>query len=276
MNGAIRKSSEILVDWVPWVSAAFRLARRVGSDCSGDVRRATSATMLGTKKVLALIVARGGSKGLPGKNIAPCGDRPMLEWTALAAQGAALVDRTIVSSDDASILAAARKVGVEVPFVRPAELATDDAPMHAVVEHALSVAGGGAEVCVLLQATSPLRRADDIDEALRVLERSGSPSVVGITEATKPPYWMLAIGPDARLRPLFPELSTATRRQDLPKAFSPNGAIYVFDVAWFRSKRLFVSEESVAFPMPAERSVDVDTPVDLALADLLLRRAAGA
>lgn len=228
--------------------------------------------MIGSKKVLAIIVARGGSKGLPGKNVAPCGGRPMIDWTVLAARGAKHVDRTIVSSDDVAILEAARAAGAEVPFVRPADLATDEAPMHVVVEHAIS-AVGGYDVGVLLQVTSPLRLAEDIDAALELLQRTGAPSVVGVTEATKSPYLMSSIGPDQRLAPLFPEHIASPRRQALPKAYSPNGAIYVFDLGWFLEKRLFMCPESVAYVMPSERSVDVDASLDLALADLLLRRA---
>ncbi len=229
------------------------------------------APVLGSKKVLAIIVARGGSKGLPGKNLAPCGGRPMLEWTIEAARGSTLVDRTIISSDDPAILDAARRAGVEVPFVRPSELATDEAPMFGVVEHAVSTLDDGSAIGVLLQVTSPLRSADDIDAALRMMERTGAPSVVGVAEATKPPYWMFALGEGERVSPLFPEHFTAPRRQALPKAYSPNGAIYVFDLAWFRAGRLFITPETAAYVMPAERSVDVDTSMDLALADLLLR-----
>src|SRR4051812_23428142 len=117
--------------------------------------------MIGTKRVLAIIVARGGSKGLPGKNVAPCGGRPMIDWTVLAARGSRYVDRTIVSTDDPAILSAAAAAGAEAPFVRPAHLATDDAPMHVVVEHAVTAIGAGYDVGVLLQVTSPLRVADD-------------------------------------------------------------------------------------------------------------------
>jgi N-acylneuraminate cytidylyltransferase len=226
--------------------------------------------MLGSRRVIAIIAARGGSKGLPGKNIALCGGKPLIAWTALAAKGSRLVDRTIVSSDDEAILVAARTAGVEAPFVRPPELATDEAPMADVVLHALSAAGEGYEVGVLLQATSPLRRSEDIDGALALMAESGAPSVVSVTDVEKPPYWMYSLGEDRHLRPLFPELAAAGRRQELPPAYVLNGAVYVFDVAWFRKGRRFSTEESVGFVMPRERSVDVDSARDLALADHLL------
>jgi N-acylneuraminate cytidylyltransferase len=226
--------------------------------------------MIGTKNVLAIIVARGGSKGLPGKNVAPCGGRPMIEWTVRAARGSRHVDRTIVSTDDPGIIAAARAAGAEVPFVRPAHLATDEASMQVVVEHAIATVGGEYDVGVLLQVTSPLRIADDIDGALELLERTGAPSVVGVVEAAKSPYIMFSIGTDERVQPLFPDQIKVSRRQALPKAYSPNGAVYVFDLMWFYAKRLFFGPESAAFVMPSDRSVDVDTRLDFALADMLL------
>jgi len=230
--------------------------------------------MIDGRKVLAIVPARGGSKGLPGKNVAPCGGRPLIEWTVRAATEASLVDRTVVSTDDHAILAAARVAGAEAPFMRPAELATDVAPMSAVVEHALTTLADGSEVGVLLQATSPLRTSADIDGALRTFAASRAPSVVSVSEATKSPYWMFSLEPDRRMRPLFPDLSTAEQRQSLPSAYALNGAIYVFDVRWFRQTRRFVTDETVAFVMPAERSIDVDTALDLALADLLLMQRA--
>jgi N-acylneuraminate cytidylyltransferase len=225
--------------------------------------------MLGPRSVLAIIAARGGSKGLPGKNVALCGGKPVIAWSVEAAKAARLVDRTIVTSDDAKILAVAREAGAEV-LVRPAELATDEATMDGVVLHALEAASGegarGYDVAVLLQATSPLRVAEDIDGALETLERTGSPSVVGVTEVDKSPYWMHSLGPDGRLRPLFPEHAQAGRRQELPTVYVLNGAVYAFDVAWFRRGRRFTTDESVGFVMPKERSVDVDAARDLALA----------
>jgi N-acylneuraminate cytidylyltransferase len=227
--------------------------------------------MIGPKKVLAMIVARGGSKGLPGKNVAPCGGRPMIDWTVLAARASRYVDRTIVSTDDSDIVAAARAAGAEVPFVRPAHLATDEASMQVVVEHAIATVGAGYDVGVLLQVTSPLRIAADVDGAIELLERTGAPSVVGVVEAVKSPYMMFSIGGDERIQPLFPVQSKVSRRQALPKVYSPNGAVYVFDLTWFLAKRLFFSPETAAFVMPSERSVDVDTRLDLALADMLLQ-----
>ena len=233
--------------------------------------------MLGSKRVLAIIAARGGSKGLPGKNVAVCGGRPLIAWSVEAARGSRFVDRTIVSSDDETILAAARAAGAETPFVRPAELATDTARMDAVVAHAIDAAGGGYDVGVLLQATSPLRLAEDIDGALGRMAETGASSVVGVTEVDKSPYWMHSLDPDGRLQPLFPEHAAVGRRQELPVVYVFNGAVYAFDVHWFLRGRRFVDEHTLGYPMPRERSVDIDTAHDLARAEDLfhLRSAEG-
>lgn len=226
--------------------------------------------MIGNRRVIALIAARGGSKGLPGKNIAPCGGKPLIAWSVEAAQRSRCIDRTIVTSDDRSILAAAEAAGAEVPFIRPAALATDEARMDDVVIHALEAAGAGFDVAVLLQATSPLRRAEDIDRALDTLDTSGAPSVVSVTDVDKSPYWMYSLASDQRLRPLFPELASTGRRQDLPRLYVLNGAVYAFVIDWFKRTRRFLTEETVGVFMPRERSVDVDTAMDLAVAEHLL------
>lgn len=228
--------------------------------------------MLATKKVLALVVGRGGSKGLPAKNLALCGGRPMVAWSVHAARGSRFVDRVVVSSDSDEILAAA---DADVRLKRPPHLATDDATMLGVVEHALDAAGDGCSVGVLLQATSPLRLAEDIDGALELMLRTGAPSVVSMTEASKSPYWMYTVDGTGHAKPLFPEEAAATRRQALPTAYALNGAVYAFDVAWFRANRTFMNDETLAYLMPTERSVDVDSAMDLALVDLLFRKREG-
>lgn len=230
--------------------------------------------MLGSKRVLAIIPARGGSKGLPGKNTALCGGKPLIAWSIEAARGSRYVDRAIVTTDDEEILAAARALGGEAPFVRPKHLASDDALMDGVVLHAIDALGEGFDYGVLLQATSPLRQARDIDAALETMERLGAVSLASVTEPSKSPYWMHGIGPNGRLTSLFGEGHEAPRRrQDLPKAYALNGAVFAFAIDWFRERRKFVCEETAAYIMPEDRSIDVDTGLDLTIADLLLRRA---
>lgn len=216
--------------------------------------------MIAGKRVLALIPARGGSKGLPRKNVLPVGGRPLLAWTAEAALGARHVDHVVVSSDDDEILEAGRASGCEA-WRRPCALATDEATTMAVVLDVLD-ACPGYETLVLLQPTSPLRDAGDIDAAFETFAASGAPACVSVTEAAQSPYWMFRLADDRTLRPVVDAPAEATRRQDLPRVYALNGAIYIADVAWLRASRSFVGRETAAYVMPAHRSLDIDTPGD--------------
>ena len=218
--------------------------------------------MIGAFSVLALVPARGGSKGLPGKNILPVQGRPLLAYTVDAARAAASVDRVVLSSDDAAIMQAARDCGCEVPFTRPAHLATDVAGSIDVVLHALDELPGH-DLVVLLQPTSPMRTAADIDAACRQLVESGAPACVSVTLAEQSPYWMYRVSDTQHLQPLLDLPGGATRRQDLPPVYTLNGAIYVARTDWLRRSRSFVTAETVAYRMPAERSIDIDTIDDL-------------
>ena len=217
--------------------------------------------MIGTRKVLALIPARGGSKGLPGKNILPVAGRPLLAWSVDAARAARSIDRVVLSSDDDAIMAAARACGCEVPFVRPAALASDTATTIDVVMHALD-ALPGYDLIVLLQPTSPLRTAADIDAACERLASSGAPACVSVSPVDQSPYWMYRLGDNQGLVPVVEAPPGVTRRQDLPAVYALNGAVYVADTAWLRQSRTFITRETVAHVMPAERSIDIDTIAD--------------
>jgi CMP-N,N'-diacetyllegionaminic acid synthase len=217
--------------------------------------------MIGTRKVLALIPARGGSKGLPGKNILQVAGRPLLAWSVDAARAARCVDRVVLSSDDEVIMAAARACGCEVPYRRPAELATDTASTIDVVLHAIDTLPG-YDVVVLLQPTSPLRTAADIDTACEHLAASGAPACVSVSPVEQSPYWMYRLGHNQGLVPVVEAPPGVTRRQDLPSVYALNGAVYVADTVWLRQSRTFVTRETVAHVMPVERSMDIDTIAD--------------
>jgi N-acylneuraminate cytidylyltransferase len=217
--------------------------------------------VIGKRRVLGLIPARGGSKGLPGKNILPVNGRPLLAWTIDASRASRSIDRYILSSDDERISTVARSLGCDVPFVRPSALATDTATSMDVVMHALDSIGG-FDVVVLLQPTSPLRTAQDIDAACALLAQSGAPACVSVSPVEQHPYWMFSVDDRHRLAPFFERGTVATRRQDLPDVYALNGAIYVADVTWLRGSRSFLSTETVGYVMPAERSIDIDTKAD--------------
>ena len=222
-----------------------------------------------------MVVARGGSKGLPGKNVLPLCGKPLIVYTIEAARTARTLHRTILSSDDAEIIAVARAAGCAVPFVRPAELAGDRSSTVDVALHAIDwlerQESWRADVVVLLPATAPLRRAEHIDGAVaRLLEDSRTDAVVAVTEADYPPYWMLSID-DGRLRWLFPEGARADHRQELPPAYRPNGSIYAIRAATLRAQRTFYPHETAAYVMAREDSVNIDAPLDLRLAEALMR-----
>ena len=230
-------------------------------------------------RVLGLVVARGGSKGLPRKNVLPLSGRPLIAWTVEAARAARTLTRTIVSSEDAEILARARDAGGETPFVRPAAFATDTASSLGVALHALDWLaeheGWPADVLVLLPATAPLRRAHHIDAAVTTLLADPAlEAVVAVTEADYPPYWMLT-AKEGRLAWLFPEGGRIDRRQDLPTAFRPNGSIYAVRAAALREQRTFYPRATAPYIMPREESVNIDTAMDFTLAELLLARQRG-
>lgn len=217
--------------------------------------------MIGQRKVLALIPARGDSKGLPGKNIRPVGSRPLLAWSVEAARASRSIDRLILSSEDEAIMAAARACGCEVPFRRPEVLSSDTATTIDVVIHALD-ALPGYDLIVLLQPTSPLRTAADIDAACDLLAASGAPACVSVSPVEQNPYWMYRLGDDQSLVPVVENPSNATRRQDLPPAYVVNGAVYVANSAWLRESRSFITRETMGYVMPVERSIDIDTLED--------------
>ncbi len=230
--------------------------------------------MIHGERVLGIIPARGGSKGVPGKNVRDAGGKPLLAWTIDAARGAESLDRFVLSSDDAAIIAAARAYGCEVPFVREAALAEDDTPSVDVVLDVIERCPG-YDWIVLLQPTSPLRTAADIDGAVRRCMALQAPACVSVTRAAESPYWMFTAARDGRLAPLI-SLPAATRRQDLPAVYSLNGAVYVANTEWFRRERTFLTTETVAYEMPAERSLDIDTETDFQLLLTLLREHANA
>jgi N-acylneuraminate cytidylyltransferase len=225
--------------------------------------------MIAGKKVLALIPARGGSKGVPRKNLREAGGRPLIAWSIAAARASQLVDRVVVSSDDAEILAVAREWGAETPFTRPAELARDDTPSIDVALHALE-ALPGHDYLVLLQPTSPLRGADHIDGCLRLCEARGVTGAVSVSEPAQSPYWMYFVDDAGAMRPVLP--TTAQRRQDLPAVYALNGAVYVAHADALRAFRRFVFDDSAAYVMPPEASLDIDTEFGLTLVQAVLER----
>lgn len=225
--------------------------------------------MIKNKSVLAIIPARGGSKGVPRKNIRPLADKPLIAWTIEAARKSGYIDRLILSSEDAEIISVAQAWGCEAPFVRPAELARDDTPGIDPVLHALD-ALPGYDYVVLLQPTSPLRETADIDGCMARCAEDDAPACVSVSPPAQHPYWTYRIDGEGRLSPLFDK--APDRRQDLPAVYALNGAVYVARTHDLRRTRDFLMPGAVAFVMPDARALDIDTLADLTLAECLLER----
>ena len=221
-----------------------------------------------TLTLLALIPARGGSKGIPRKNIRQFCNKPLLQWSIDAALSAKCVDRVVVSTDDLEIADVAKTCGAEVPFLRPGELATDEAPGIATVFHALEQMPHVRDV-LLLQPTSPLRNTADIEGIVDLRNSTGRESAVSVTPASKHPAWMYGLTDNQHLEPLLP-LDVAYSRQQLPPAYLLNGALYLASRAFLLKERRFIVSDTVGYVMPIERSVDIDTPLDWRWAEFLM------
>lgn len=223
------------------------------------------------RSVLAVIPARGGSKGLLRKNILPLAGKPLIGWTIEAALKAACVRRTVVSTDDEEIAEIARMEGAEVPFLRPANLATDTATSADVLRHAIEQCPG-FDTVMLLQPTSPSRTSRDIDSAFTILCETNAPSCVSLCPVQESPWLMFQLCGNGRIDRLLPRRQEGERRQDLPSVYRLNGAIYLSRTEAFLSTGQFIGPDTVGYPMPAERSIDIDTREDFDLADRLLRK----
>ena len=224
-------------------------------------------------KILALIPARGGSKGIPRKNIKLLGGKPLIAWTIEAALASQLIDAVVVSTDDAEIACISRAYGAQVPFLRPQELARDDTPGILPALHALDQLPE-FDVIVLLQPTSPLRTTSDIDHCIRLAQTHNARSVVSVVEPKNHPNWMFSLDPEQRLCKLTND-PIGTRRQDLTPVYALNGAVYYAHADWLRQHNTFMHTDTLGYIMPKERSLDIDTPLDWKMLELVLMEQQG-
>lgn len=229
--------------------------------------------MIDGLRVVAIIPARGGSKGIKDKNIINLCGKPLISYTIEAAKTSMYIDYVLVSTDSEKIAECARNYGAKVPFLRPAELAQDDSASIDVVIHALDYLenkmGMNFYYCVLLQPTSPLRRTEDIDEAVEKINAYNANSLVSVCEATESPYLMKEIK-DSKMIDIL-EKPQSLRRQDLPKVYILNGALYINSISRLRKERQFIDGSTIPFIMDKNNSVDIDDFLDLKLAELILK-----
>ncbi len=229
-------------------------------------------------RFVAVIPARGGSKGIPRKNVLDLSGRPLIAWTIDAALKSAVFDRILISTDDDEIAAIARRYGAEVPFLRPAELATDEASSLSVVRHAVdwyvNAQQGQAVAVMLLQPTSPFRNASDIRTAASLASSaldSEHLNVVAVKRCTHDPRWSFRVDGLNTLQPLF-VTDRSPRRQDAGEMYQPNGAIYVSSTSRLLSGGSWYDDPVKAYVMPEDRSIDIDSPWDLEVARLIAAR----
>ncbi|MGE3549978.1 MAG: 2-C-methyl-D-erythritol 4-phosphate cytidylyltransferase [Geobacter sp.] len=225
--------------------------------------------MINGKTVLAIIPARGGSKGVPRKNIRELAGKPLIAWSIEAAKKSQYIDRIVISTDDQEIAEVATQWGGEVPFFRPAELAQDNTPGIAPVLHMLDNLKPSYDLVVLLQPTSPLRTVEDIDGVIALLDSNNAKSCVSVVTPNKSPYWMYTIEKDGNVHPVLE--GDYSRRQDLPSVYALNGAVYAADVAWLHDKKTFLDKQTLAYIMTKERSIDIDYELDFKFVELVMQ-----
>jgi len=226
-------------------------------------------------KILGVITARGGSKGIAGKNIKLLGGKPLVAYTIAVAKKSNLITRLIVSTDDEQIAAVARQYGADVPFMRPKELAQDSTPHLPVMQHAIEFMekklGIQFDYAVIFQPTSPFRTVDDINGTLQKLIDTGADSAVSVyeIEPSAHPMKVKKLEGD-RVLPYCLEEPEGARRQDLPIAYKRSGAVYAMRRDLIMKENRLYGDYIVGHIVPRERSIDIDTPLDWLKAEYML------
>ncbi len=223
-------------------------------------------------RILGVVPAKGASTRLARKNIRDLGGKPLLGWAADTARETGRFDRLVVSTEDEEVADVARRHGLEVPFMRPTELALDPVEADGVALHAideLADRGERYDVVAIMLPTCPLRTAQDIAGALDLFFSRSEPNLMSLSPFTHTPFAALTVDPDGLAAPVFPDLFGRSR-QERPAAYRPNGAIHVLDVEWFRQSRSYRASPIIAYVMPRDRSVDIDTEDDFRLAESML------
>ena len=226
--------------------------------------------------VVAFIFARGGSKGLPGKNVRPFSGKPLIAWAIHHARAVKRIDRLIVSTDSDEIAAVAREYGAETPFMRPAELAQDRSPEWLAWQHALGfirdTAGCLPKAMLSIPTTSPLRDPCDIENCLDEFEKGESDIVITVTEARRSPYFnMVKPNADGTMSLVIPPAKTLDRRQDTPSVYDVATVAYVCDPKFVMTHSSIFEGRVRSVLVPDERAIDIDTLLDFQLAECMLK-----
>lgn len=229
---------------------------------------------------VAFVFARGGSKGLPGKNIRPLAGKPLIGWAIEHAKAVKDIRRVIVSTDSEEISAVAKEFGAEVPFMRPVELARDDSPEWLAWRHGLEylqvTEGKLPDAMISVPTTSPLRQPVDIENCLKLFAKGDADTVITVTEAHRSPWFnMVSEKPDGSVELVISSGNQAYRRQDVPTVFDVTTVAYVVRPEFVFSHDRIFSGRVRAVQIPKERSIDIDTPLDFEIAEFLMSHQIG-
>ena len=227
-------------------------------------------------QIMGLILARGGSKGIPRKNIIPLAGKPLITHTIETAFASGVLERLIVSTDDEEIAQISKDSGAEVPFIRPKALSGDLQAAFPVIQHAVNwLAENEAyypEYIMLLQPTSPLRNLEDIKKAVSIAIKHEADSVISVYEPDQNPEWMFEIEEDGRFKDFDPVKRELSRRQNLKSYYMLNGAIYLVKRSVVLEQESFYTQRTYSLKMPLERSFDIDKPIDIDIVSLIMER----
>ncbi|WP_422529152.1 cytidylyltransferase domain-containing protein [Serratia fonticola] len=228
--------------------------------------------MLGDKRVLAIIPARGGSKRLPRKNLLEFCGKPLVVWSIDAAINSKYIDSVVVSTDDEEIAKVSLAAGAEIPFIRPVSISGDISTSNSVLMHAIENVPGVYDIVVLLQPTSPLRMTSDIDNALQLLHSADIDGVISVCECEHSPLWSNTIVDRVGLQGFIPDSYVGMRSQDLPKYYRFNGSIYAFTTCSLMLNRgIHYSASVYPFTMDTQRSIDIDNKIDFITAETIMK-----
>ena len=225
------------------------------------------------------ICARGGSTGVPGKNIRPLGGKPLIAWAIEQANAVRRIGRVIVSTDSEEIAAVARNWGAEIPFMRPVELAQDNSPEWLVWRHALEYLkqseGTYPDALIVVPATAPLRDVSDLERCLDEFEKSGADMVITVTDAHRSPYFnMVKVHPDGTSGLVIPPEGSISRRQDAPVVYDMTTVAYVARPEFVMARNGTFEGKVRQVHVPAERALDIDTLLDFQIAQCLMSKTA--
>lgn len=224
--------------------------------------------------ILGLIPARGGSKGVKDKNIRPLLGKPLIAYSIECGLSCPSIDHLIVSTDSEKIAEISKRYGAEVPFMRPAELARDDTPMMSVLEHAINEYEALYKLyvdgVVLLDATSPIRTVDDVENCIRIFKNGDCDAVISVVPSKRNPYFNMVISKNGYISIVIESKKPITRRQDCPPVYDLNNSIWVFSKKAILQKKR-IPEKSMMYLMDTKYSVDIDSEIDFKILEFLMK-----